>query len=204
MTTLMIAVALIAAVAGICLLLISITNKQKRNHMNLFLNRLSQAGSSNNLSFSSQELLSNMALGLDGLRRELLVLTRFKNGDYFDFMIHLNDVQSCSVKKVYDYINAGDLKSGKPEKHLEEIVLHIELYSQGHADIPFYNHIDNRVDEVADMEHKAKQWETMLSKLLTERFNKNKTTAPTLYNPSHHLKFKRNEKEKTTTADRKG
>ena len=130
-----------------------------------------------------------MALGLDGLHRKLLVLTHFKNGDYFDFIIHINDVQSFTVKKVYSYINAGQSKNGKPEKHLEEILLHIELYSQGHADIPFYNHINNRIDEIAGMENRAKKWETILNKLLTERFKKDTTPKPVLYNPSHHLKF---------------
>jgi hypothetical protein len=202
MTTIMIAIALIAVVAGICLLLISITNKQKRNAMNLFLNRLSQAGSTNNLSFSSTELLRNTAIGLDGLRRELLVLTHFKNGDYFDFIISLNDVQSCSVRKVYAFINAGDLKSGKLEKHLEEIVLHIEFYHRGHTDIPFYNHIDNRIDEATEMEQKAKRWEIILNKLLTERFNKKKAGMPIVYNSPNQLNFKKHEKERTATADR--
>ncbi|MEO7119789.1 MAG: hypothetical protein ABIY62_01755 [Ginsengibacter sp.] len=202
MTTIMIAIALIAVVAGICLLLISITNKQKRNAMNLFLNRLSQAGSSNNLSFSSQELLKNTAIGLDGLRRELLVLTHFKNGDYFDFIISLNDVQSCSVKKVYSFINAGDLKTGKLEKHLEEIVLHIEFYNRGHTDIPFYNHIENRIDEIIELEQKAKLWEVILTKMLSDRFNKNKTAASVVYNSKHNLNFKKHEKERTAIADR--
>lgn len=172
MSTLLIAAALIAAIAGIFLLLISINKQQKRHAMNIFLNRLSQAGTSNNLSFSSQELLNNSAIGLDGLRRQLLVLTRFGNGDYFNFTIDLDKVQCCSVKKVYGFINAGELKNSKLERHLEEIILHIVLYQSDSVDIPFYSHIENHIEQANDLEHKAKQWEIMLTKLLNERFKK--------------------------------
>ncbi|HVZ95923.1 MAG TPA: hypothetical protein VG847_03550 [Chitinophagaceae bacterium] len=199
MSTLLIATALIAVVAGICLLLISINNKQKRNAMNTFLNRLSQAGSSNNLSFSGQELLKDIAIGLDGLRRELLVLTRFKNGDYFDFTIDINNVQSCSVKKIYGFIKAGDLKNNRLEKHLEEIVLHLELYHAGSTDIPFYNHIDNRPGEAIDLENKARRWESMLNKLMNQRFDKKKS-AQAIYYPSPHPGSKK--KEITTAIEK--
>ena len=91
-----------------------------------------------------------MALGLDGLRRKLLA---------------------------YSYINDGQIKNDKPEKHLTEIVFHIEFYSQGHTEISFYNDIDNRIDEIAGMESKAQKWETILNKLLTERFEKDITTG---------------------------
>lgn len=200
MSTLLIAAALIAAIAGICLLLISINNKQKRNAMNNFLNRLSQAGSSNNLSFSSQEILNDIAIGLDGQRRELLVLSRFKNGDYFDLTIDINNVQSCTIRKKYGFIKAGDLKNGRLEKHLEEIVLHLELYHSGSTDIPFFNFIDNRPDEAAALENKARRWELILTKLMSERFSKDKVTTPAIYYPSHHSNF--NKKKKVLAVDK--
>ena len=173
MSTLIIAAALVVAIAAICLLIISIDKKQKHNAMNIFFNRLSQSGSSNKLNFTSQELLNNNAIGLDATQRKLLILTRFTNGEYFDVIINLDEVQSCAVKKIYGFINAGDLKNHKLEKHLEEIVLHIELYQCNSADIPFYNHIDNPVSKATEMEEKAKRWEVMLAKLLQERFKKN-------------------------------
>jgi hypothetical protein len=183
MSILIIAAALIIAIAAICFLIISLDNKQKHNAMNIFYNRLSQAGSSNKLSFTSQELLKDNAIGLDGLNRKLLILTRFKNGEYFDVIINLDDVQSCLVKKVYGYINAGDLKINKLEKHLEEIVLHIELYQCKSADIPFYNYIDNPISQAAEMEEKAKRWEIVISKLLMERFKKNQLAGNIRYKP---------------------
>lgn len=171
MSTLIIAAVIIIAIIAICTLLISIDKKQKRKAMHHFLNNLSRAGSANNLTFSSQELLQDCAIGLDGLHRKLAVLTRFSDGKYFDVIMDLDDVKRCSVKKIYDFINAG-LKHQKLEQHLKEIVLHIEFDDGGEADIPFYNYIHNPMFRVADLEQKAGKWESIISKLLKDRIKK--------------------------------
>jgi hypothetical protein len=188
MATLIIAAALVAAIAAICLLIISFDKKQKRNAMNIFLNRLSQAGSSNNLNFTSQELLNDIAIGLDAPHRKLLILTRFKSGEYFNTIIDVENIQSCLVKKEYGFINAGTLKTDKLEKHLKEIALHIELYNYNSADVPFYNHIDNTVSQADEMEKKAKKWETIITTLLNDRFKKNNQANSIVYK-SNFIKF---------------
>ena len=182
MATLIIAAVMVSAIAAICLLIISFDKKQKRNAMNIFLNRLSQAGSSNNLSFTSQELLNDIAIGLDAPQRKLLILTRFKSGEYFNTIIDVDKIQSCLVKKEYGFINTGTLKANKLEKHLEEIALHIELYDYNSADIPFYNHIDNSVSQITEMEKKAKKWESIIGTLLNGRFRKDNPADSIRYN----------------------
>ena len=182
MTTLIIAAAMAAVITAIFLLIISFDKKQKRSAMNIFLNRLSQAGSSNNLSFTSQELLNDTAIGLDAPKRKLLILTRFKSGEYFNTIIDVDNIQSCLVKKGYGFINAGTSKTNKFEKHLEEIALHIELYDYNSLDILFYNYSDNSVSQAAEMEAKAKKWESIISTLLNSRFKKENPADRIRYN----------------------
>lgn len=82
------------------------------------------------------------------------------------------EVQCCSVKKNYGFINASDLKTNKLEKHLEEIVLHIDLYHGSSADISFYSHINDPVSRAIETEEKAKRWEAIITPLLNNRFKK--------------------------------
>ncbi|KAA9038000.1 hypothetical protein FW778_14630 [Ginsengibacter hankyongi] len=173
MSTLLIAAVLIAAIIAIVVFLISIDKKQKQNAMNTFFNCLSKTGSLNKLNFTSQEFLNNIAIGLDAPQRKLLILTRVDRDVYRDRIINLDHVQCCSVKKNYDYINAGDLKTNRLEKHLEEIVLHMNLYDGSSADIPFYSHINDHISRVIETEEKAKRWEAIISSLLNDRFKKN-------------------------------
>jgi hypothetical protein len=166
MSTFIVAVILIGSVVAICLLLISIHNKHKRKAMNQLLKHFSQLGTENNLSFSSQEVLKNCILGLDGVRRKALVVTR--EDDFFgSFIIDLEQVKNCTVKKIYGSINVGDLKNRKLEQYLEKIVLHIDLHEKPPVEIVFYRHFDNHTYETIELEQKAKHWEIILSKMQT-------------------------------------
>ncbi|HWJ89982.1 MAG TPA: hypothetical protein VNR87_02665 [Flavisolibacter sp.] len=164
MSTLLVAAILVGSIVIICFLLISIHNKHKREAMNLILKHFSQSGIENNLSFSSQEVLSHCVLGLDGVNRKILVVT--KEGDGFSsLIIDLNEIKLCTVKKVFGTINVGDLKEHKLNQYLEKIVLHFEFSGQDPVEIVFYRNIDNHIYEAQELEHKAKHWETILSKM---------------------------------------
>ena len=88
MSTILVAAILVGSVVAICFLLISIHNKHKREAMNNLLKHFSQLGTENNLSFSSQEMLNNCVLGLDGINRKILVVTKEDNF-YGSFIIDL-------------------------------------------------------------------------------------------------------------------
>ena len=166
MSTLLVATILLGSIAAICLLLISVHNKHKREAMNKILNHFSQLGTENNLSFSSQERLHHCVLGLDGVNRKILVVTR--EDDYYgSFIIDLNEVKACTVKKIYGTIQAGDLKHQKLEQYLEKIVLHFELHRKPPVEIMFYRNLDNHIYETQELEQKAKHWEAILSKMQT-------------------------------------
>jgi hypothetical protein len=165
MSTILVAAILVGSVAAICFFLVSIHNKHKHEAMNQLLNHFSQLGIQNNLSFSSQESLKDCMLGLDGIHRKMLVVKR-EDGIFGSFIIDLNEVNNCSVKKVYGTIKAGDLKSHKLEQYLEKIVLHFDLNNKPAVEIVFYKHFDNNIYQTMEMEQKARAWETILSKML--------------------------------------
>ena len=131
------------------------------------LHQFSLLGSEHNFSFSSQEILSNCVIGLDGINRKLLVMIRVRIHRYHKFIIYLNEVKKCSVKEVYGAIHTGDLKFGNLEQHLKKMVLQFEFTNNGQqVEIPFYNHMYNRAYQLPEIEKKARRWEAMLSRML--------------------------------------
>jgi hypothetical protein len=166
MSTLLVAAILVGSVVAICIFLISIHNKHKREAMNRLLNQFSQAGTENNLSFSSQEVLNNCVLGLDGVNRKMLVLTK-QEDDYTALIIDLNDLKNCTVKKMFGTIKADAYKEGKLEQYLEQIVLHFDLGGKPPVEIVFYKNFENHVYETMELEQKARRWETIISKMHT-------------------------------------
>jgi hypothetical protein len=166
MSTILVAAILVGSVVAICLLLISIHNKHKREVMNNLFKHFSQLGTENNLSFSSQEVLNHCVLGLDGINRKILVVTK-EDGFFSSFITDLNEVRNCSVKKIYGTIKVGDLKNHKLDQYLQKIVLHFELNRKPPVEIVFYKNFDNHVYETKELEQKAKHWEAILSKMQT-------------------------------------
>jgi hypothetical protein len=166
MSTIIIAAIIICSIVSVCVLLVSIHNKEKRIAMNNILKYFNQLGKENGLSFSGNEFLKNCIIGLDGLNRKLLVVTK-EDGYYGSILIDLKLVKNCSVKKIFGSINRGGLKSNKLEEFLEKIILHFEIYNKPSVDIVFYTHFENHIYESIDLEKKARHWETILSKMRT-------------------------------------
>jgi len=132
--------------------------------MNNLFRHFSQLGTQNNLNFSSQELLHNCILGLDGVNRKILVVTREDNF-YSSFIVDLDEIKKCTVIKVYGTIAAGSLKAGRIEQYLEKIALNFELHGKPSIEIVFYKNLDSHIYEAQELEQKAKHWETILSKM---------------------------------------
>lgn len=135
--------------------------------MNQLLDQFSQAGSLLQFTFSSQEILKDTILGLDGGQRKLVVVKRVSENVFNTLVIDLYGVSRCSVKKQYGTINSGELNSRKLEQYLEEIILHFDIAGKEPVEIAFYKHFDNHLTEIAELEAKAKQWEAILSKMFS-------------------------------------
>jgi hypothetical protein len=173
MSTILVAAILVGAVVAICLLLISISNKQKFRKMNTLLNHFSQLGTLYGLSFSSQEVLNNNIIGLDGINRKLLFVTQKDDASFDDYVVSLSEVKNCTVKKHYGNIAPGELKNKKLGTFLERVTLHVELQNgKDPVEISFYNHIDNNIYQLADIEKKAERWMQIIQQMLKSSLKK--------------------------------
>lgn len=135
--------------------------------MNRLLHRFSELGSSYNLTFSSQEILHDCIIGLDGVNRKILVTRSTEDVISHSELIALSDVKSCSVIRQYGTIKSGELRVKKLETYLERIALHFEREgNQPSIEIPFYQHRKNGLHELERLEKKARHWEMLLSKMI--------------------------------------
>jgi hypothetical protein len=162
MSTLIVAFIIVGSVTAICYLLISIHNKNKRKALSRQLSNFSLQGTNHNLSFSSQEILQDCVIGLDGVNRKIMLVHTNNHDDCR--IINLNNVKSCSVQKLYGMSGSGN-SNKKLEKYLERITLRLELVNGQPVEILFYNNLENHIYEITELEQKARQWETMLAKM---------------------------------------
>ena len=72
MSTIITAGILILVIISICLILISLNNRDRQKTITELLAHFSKLGTENNLSFSSQEILQNSIIGLDEIQREAI------------------------------------------------------------------------------------------------------------------------------------
>ncbi len=128
---------------------------------------LNKIGSDNNLSFSKQDVMKNLALGLDEEQRKMLILQQACEGKNDWLIINLDHVHTCLVKKTYKKINANDLEKRILDEYLENITLHLALsQNKQPVEINFYSPSDHNIFDVPVLERKAKDWEIVISKSL--------------------------------------
>jgi hypothetical protein len=167
MSSIIVAAVFTGVIIAICLLVIAIANKQKEKKMNQLMKRFSELGTAHNLSFSSQEVFNNSVIGLDGINRTLLILTHMDNISVDDYVVGLDEVKNCTVKKYYGNIKPGDLKKRKLQTFLERIALRFEFNDgKDPVEAALYNHTDNHGHHPGNIEKKARQWQQILSKML--------------------------------------
>jgi len=163
----MIAVVMVLVIAAISLILVRISNHHRKIKTQKMMHHFSQLGTSNALAFTSQEILQDVVIGLDGINRKLLIL--HNQHESFEWkVVDLAQVHNCSVKKVY--LTSGPAHAR--EAHLDRLVLAIELKQGGGImEVPFFTHSKNHIYQLAEMEQKAKYWVAVLSKLNTKDLN---------------------------------
>ena len=167
MSTIIVASIIVFGVIGISTIFVYMHNQHLKKKKQKLLFCLSELRSQHGLSFTSQEELLNKAIGLDGLQSKLLIVDE-NNAGYDWNIIDLEEVESCSVKKVYDSIDAGGLKTKWVEEYLRTIVLQFNFNNYKPSfDLIFYESTVNNIYEMSELENKARQWQAMLSKMIT-------------------------------------
>ena len=166
MSTIIVAAIIISVVISICLILVSINNKHRKKTSIAFLNQFSKLGIENGLSFSSQEILENCIIGLDGIQKKLLILKKIDGDEYDDVLLDLNEVKNCSKKRIYTRVNIGTKKKARFENILNKIVLELDFTDDRQSvQILFFDPITNHQFSMLELEQKAKKWETILSQI---------------------------------------
>ncbi len=173
MSTIISALLIIISAIGIPLIFALINKNKNKKRNATFLKLFSQEGTRQGLSFSSQELLRSKIIGLDGIKKILLVLD-FKNPGN-TICIAMGEVKNCTVEKKYDSIVIGTEKKAKFEPHLRSIDLKFAFKNNAEPiPVSFYDSSVNGIYEMSELEGKAKTWEGVLSKMI---FNEMKISA---------------------------
>ncbi|MBD0296068.1 MAG: hypothetical protein ICV84_12835 [Flavisolibacter sp.] len=98
MSTLIVALIIVLGIAVVLFLLVFLHNRQNKKRAEKMLRRFSELGSEHDLSFTGQEVFRNHIIGVDGIKRKLLLLEN--NGIHNHWsVIDLAEVKSCRVKK---------------------------------------------------------------------------------------------------------
>jgi hypothetical protein len=148
-----------------CLLFIAAEKKRRQKELNTQLLRFSKAGSENGLIFSSQGILVDSIIGLDGIKRKLLVSNREKANRFL--IIDLSQVTRCFVQKGNGARKQFDKEFLTKRKKIDSVALQFE-FANHHRPLKvlFYSSKLYSPYSIEEMEQKAKNWQVMLSKLI--------------------------------------
>ncbi len=119
----------------------------------------------NTSSFLSQDDVGVKVIALDAHKRKLLYFKRTANASSC-LLIDLRHLEKCSVRKEYNNINAGDLKTRKLQSFIENIFLNIG-FKDG-SDLIALRLYEAKTDgqqDVAQIEVKARKWEMIVQNL---------------------------------------
>ena len=165
MSTLIVSLVIIAVVV-LLIMGFGFLNKRNRNAKEQkFINLFNKAGEENGLSFSSQEVLRNKIIGLDGINRKFVVV----NENAVSRVISIDDVRKCAMQKNLETYTRTDEKSSGYEMFVKSIFLQFDFKDKRPAEtIIFYDNLLQPQAEEKQMEAKAKDWEIILSKMIID------------------------------------
>jgi hypothetical protein len=166
MSTLIVAAMLIAGTILISLLFVYINKKNEKKRKDQFVKLLNVSGQRHGVSFSSQEFLSTGIIGLDGVKRTLLYI-EFANANNVT-CIDLAEIKNCTLSKEYSSVLVGTQRNNKTEKTLTSIGILFSLKKGiDPLYVSFYDSGCNSIYEIIELEAKAQNWVSLLSKMTT-------------------------------------
>lgn len=161
-----VALLVVLSITIILFVVVFLNNRSKRIKTGKLLRRFSELGTHYNLSFTGQEVLGNRVIGVDGLKGNVLFLEHSDTNPVCS-IIDLTETKSCRVSKLYSSFNAGNSSEKCAEGYLHTIALEFDFMKSAHTvALPFYNHASDSIQDAAEMEAKAKNWESVLLKMM--------------------------------------
>lgn len=169
MSTLLVVLLFISGVAGLLFVLVFLYKRSNKLETGKLLRRFSELGTEYNLSFTGQEVLKKRVIGVDGLKGNVLFLEYSETCPACS-IIDLAKAKSCRVSKSYGSSSRVHSAAGHAEVYLHTIALEFDFLNSDHTvALPFYNHISNSLQDAAELEAKAKNWQSMLTKMMAKK-----------------------------------
>ncbi len=140
---------------------------QKKIQDGQLLQRFSELGTKYQLAFSCQLDLPGILMGIDGIRRKMMVLNNSENLLEWK-LIDLGTIRSCTLLKTYDPIMAGELDSYSPDRYIHDISLRIITENNEEILLPFYIRYLHNLKDLPRITKTAQDWHHMILKLLPQ------------------------------------
>lgn len=165
MSTLIVSLVIIGFIILLIMGFVFLNKRNRKAKEQKYVDLFNKTGESYGLSFSSQEILRNKIIGLDGINRKFVVV----NENEKSRVINLDDIKKCSMEKHLESYSRTDEKSSGYEMFVKTISLKFEFKMKKDSEtVIFYDILLNPSVEEKLMESKAKDWETILSKMLID------------------------------------
>jgi hypothetical protein len=173
MSTIIVAAVLILVIISICLILISLNNRIGKKQLPSFLLTSERWGQKIIYHSQARKFYRTVSLGWTENKRKLLILKKNDEDKYDSHVLDLNDMKSCSKKKIYRSVNIGTEKKEKFENQIDKIALAFHFIDNREPiHISFFDPVTNHIFAMQELEQKAKNWETILTKLLNTGLKK--------------------------------
>lgn len=118
------------------------------------------------LTISNQDVVGANVIALDVVKGRLLFAKKTPDTSSC-LIIDLKNLETCSIRKEYNSINAGELKTRKLHHFLKSIFLDLVFKNGSSAvSLPLFDSKKEQQDNIEQLEAKAKKWATIVSKLL--------------------------------------
>ncbi len=165
MSTLIVSLVIIAVIVLLIMGFAYLNKRSRKAKEQKFIDLFNKAGEEHGLYFSSQEVLHNKIIGLDGIHRKFVVV----NENEISRVISLDDVKKCSMQKHLETYKRADEKSSGYEMFVKSIFLQFDFKDKRPAEtIVFFDNLLQPHAEEIIMESKSKAWEIILSKMIIE------------------------------------
>jgi len=173
MMTIIAAIILIAFITAFLFLIMQLKNKDSNREHAELVRRFRKLAGDHDLSIIDEEILDNLAIGLDDEQRKFVVLRRVSRNNYESTVVDLNDVASSKKREVYGRVYPEKYAVLNDVVQLERILLELEFEDQRPPmQITFYDFIANAHQEIGEMKKRVRRWEVLLSNFERSRERK--------------------------------
>lgn len=170
MSTIYVAVIIIAITVIPPYLFIRFSKRQEQKDRDALFSQFNQAGRDHGLSFTRLEVLKDKILGFDAGKQSLLLLSFDPAGS--PVVIGLSNVQTCTLHRKYITLDSSNGQA-KAEMITDQIGIRLTLsHSADSAWISFYDTNVNGIYQMQELEQKAKFWEGLINQHISSKMTR--------------------------------